>query len=88
MRRKHEEEKRVNEIRKPNGLQGLFMPNPSLAKDHPGSGSFALAILDQGDEDEQYQRVGRQAVGGTVRFSSGTIFRRRELGPETGDQAQ
>lgn len=46
---KHASEKRVNEIRKADGLQGLFMTNPGLANDDPGNGSFALAISNAGD---------------------------------------
>lgn len=36
---------RVNELRKGQGLQGIFMHNPGLAKDDTDNGSFALAVL-------------------------------------------
>jgi non-lysosomal glucosylceramidase len=45
---KSEDDKRVNEIRKGQALEGLFMRNPGLAKENQGSGSFALAVLTSG----------------------------------------
>jgi non-lysosomal glucosylceramidase len=44
-------EKRVNEIRKADRLQGLVMSNPSLPNADPGIGSFALAVLNPGAGD-------------------------------------
>jgi non-lysosomal glucosylceramidase len=41
-------EKRVNEVRKTDRLQGLVMSNPSLSNADPGTGSFALAVLNPG----------------------------------------
>ncbi|MBV8550478.1 MAG: hypothetical protein JOY54_04205 [Acidobacteriaceae bacterium] len=38
-------EKRANELRSKDSLQGLFMHNPALTDDDPDNGSFALAVL-------------------------------------------
>src|SRR5579885_2170760 len=40
---------RVNEARREDGLVGLLMHNPGLEKSDPGSGSFALVVLPEGD---------------------------------------
>ena len=45
-RRKHD--RRLNEWRKANKLQGLAMSNPALADDDPNHGTFALTVLDRG----------------------------------------
>jgi uncharacterized protein (DUF608 family) len=44
----HKTDSRSNEIQKSEGIQGLLMRNPGLAKDDPGHGSFALAVLENG----------------------------------------
>jgi len=48
---KPEEDKRTNTLRTGSGFRGIFMQNPALSKDAPGSGSFALAVLNASEEE-------------------------------------
>lgn len=41
-------DRRVSEWRRTNGIQGLAMSNPALAKEDTAYGTFALAVLDSG----------------------------------------
>ena len=43
-----EDDKRANELRASQGLQGIFMRNAGLAREDAGSGSFVLAVLRSG----------------------------------------
>ncbi|HSM97648.1 MAG TPA: GH116 family glycosyl-hydrolase, partial [Gallionella sp.] len=47
---------RENEHRKDDGLEGLFMTNPSLAEGDALKGSFALCLLDGGSDRVTFLR--------------------------------
>ncbi len=50
------EDTRSNEFRDRNGLQGLIMSNPGIAKEHPMQGTFVLGLCDIGAAKVSYWR--------------------------------